>query len=353
VTDKKELVVQEAARLERKYGYKSGAVASTRFDYDVIPSGIMALDYALGIGGWPANQMVEVFGLPDIGKSSLLGLNAIKSAQTMNKLCGIVALEPNIDDQWLEKNGVDPELVAIGRPNDGNDAFEMAYDWATGGVIDFIVFDSIGALLNKSEVEEDGNNKAYGQSGLITFGTKRLLMPCWKNNVGVMLINQVRDDTKAKYAGVLDSPGGHAMKHGSGIRVQIKPGRERFTVKEGGNDVLVGQEVYAVVKRNKNNEGTNQRAIFNYFHKETDQYPFGVDIAQDVINTGIMTGVLKKNGAWITHHSFPPTKKGDNQLQGKQAVQEFIVENPKVVNTIRNEVIEVMKQERVAKNNGS
>lgn len=339
----KQFIEKEAQRLEGKYGHRAGSTAATEYDYDVIPTGIMALDYALGTGGWPRGQIYEVFGIPDIGKSSLLGLSAIHQAQKLGLLCGIVALEPQIDRKWLIKNGVDPELVVVGRPDNGEDAFEMTFDWTTSGAIDFILFDSVGAVLSRTEAEEDGKAKMGGQSGLITWGVKRLLMPAWKNNVGIMMINQVRADMNSRMPGVLDSPGGHALKHSSGIRVQLRPGKDKFNVKENGEDVLAGREVVAVVKRNKNTEGTGHKAIFKYFHKETDQYPFGIDIVEDVIATGTATGVIKGVG-WYEHHLFPVTKKGEHKVQGKAGIAKFLEDNPQSVDVIRREVLEVMSR---------
>ncbi len=153
---KRKRLEAEKARMKRKYGEKGADLASKKFELNVIPSGSLALDYALGIGGIPRRHPVEIMGAPDIGKSSALGMGIMKNAQKLNLTVGIVALEPGIDGEWLEKHGVDPEMVIVGRPDDGLESFEMTHDWLRGDLVDVVIFDSIGALLRPSEVEDGG-----------------------------------------------------------------------------------------------------------------------------------------------------------------------------------------------------
>ena len=112
-----EKAAAEAARLEKKFGHKTGAIGSATFNMKVVPTGSLALDYALGIGGWPLGHPVEVFGAPDIGKSSVIGFSAIRSAQSLGLLCGMIALEPGFDKDWAIKNCIDPDGLVIARPD--------------------------------------------------------------------------------------------------------------------------------------------------------------------------------------------------------------------------------------------
>lgn len=340
---------QEAARLERKYGLKSGSTGDEKFKLNVVPTGSLALDYALGTGGWPLGHPVEVFGPPDIGKSSVIGFNAIRSAQKMGLFCGIIALEPGFDGDWAIKNGVDPELLVVARPNNGEEAFEMMYEWVADDIVDFIVFDSIGAVITASELAQDEmKSKVGGQSKLITDGVKRALVPCWKNNKGIILLNQVRDDMKSRIPGQVESPGGHALKHTCAIRVQLKPSGPAFKAKVDGEDIVIGRTMVAIIKRNKLSEGSNRRAEFDYYQMETDSNMVGIDVGKDVIATGIRTRVIEKAGAWFRHDTFPGDKK---QLQGKDAVNEFLLNNNAALETIRQEVFAVMlKKQQEAKN---
>lgn len=347
--DVKQRAAAEAARLERKYGIKSGATGDESFKLNVVPTGSLALDYALGTGGWPLGHPVEVFGPPDIGKSSVIGFNAIRNAQKMGLFCGIIALEPGFDGDWAQKNGVDPEAVVVARPDNGEEAFEMMYEWVADDIIDFVVFDSIGAVITASELAQDEmKSKVGGQSKLITDGVKRVLVPAWKNNKGIILLNQVRDDMRSRIPGQVESPGGHALKHTCAIRVQLKPTGAPFKAKVEGEDIVIGRTLVSIIKRNKLSEGSNRRAEFDYYQMETDENEVGIDVGKDVIATGIRTRVIEKAGAWFRHHTFPGEKK---QLQGKDAVNEFLLNNDDALEVIRQEVLAVMlEKQQEAKN---
>lgn len=343
-------LAQEVAELDKKFGHRTGGLGSDDHPLNVISTGILSLDYALGTGGWPLGHPIEVYGPPDIGKSSVLGLSAIRNAQAEGKLCGIIALEPGFDKEWVYKNGVDPDMVVIARPNDGEEAFQILHRWIKGDLVDWILFDSVGAMLKGSEVKDDGKPNQGGQAGLITWGVKRSLVPLWKQNKGLMFLNQIRDDMSSPYPGQYDSPGGWAIKHGAVVRVQLRPHREKFTVREGdgkdAHDVTVGRKLVAVVKRNKLTEGSDQRASFDFYSKETDEHPIGVDLATDVLNTCLAVGVIRKGGAWYNHESFPKGK-----INSKDSVKEFISDKPEVVKQLRDEALEIMVQKRGAPKN--
>ena len=336
---------QEKARLDKAYGHGTGALGSDPVKLDVWPTGILGLDYALGTGGYPKGYCIEVFGPEDIGKSSAVGLSAIRGAQKEGALCGIIALEPNWDKDWAKRNGIDPDLIVISRPDNGEDAFNILYEWVTGDLIDFILFDSIGALLKGTEIEKDSGRakpSQAGQSGLITWGVKRIIMPAWKARKTVLFINQVRDKMDAQYA-MLDSPGGHALKHSCSQRIQLKP-KSPFVETIEGDKVIVGRELVAEIVRNKVAQGTKQRAIFEYIQKDTEERPVGVDLADDLIRTGKKTGVIEGTG-WLYHDSFPGGK-----LQGRKKVKEWITKNPQEYDKLRAQIIDVMLDRRGAPN---
>lgn len=330
-----------AARYERKLGHNGASTGRMNKVLDVIPTGILALDHALGIGGWPLGHIVEVFGPPDIGKSSIIAFNAIREAQKMGKVCGIVALEPGFDPDWAEKNGVDIDRVVIGWPDNGQEAFDLAYDFVMDPDIDMIVFDSIGALLRPSEAEEDGKPSQGGQSALITWGVKRLLMPAWKRQKLVILINQVRDKMSS-HLPVLDSPGGWSLKHSCVIRIQLKPGKDRYNVKIEGEDVQIGRTIIAHILRNKLAEGTGKRAVFDNYSAEHEGYPFGIDHVADVINTGARTGIIKRGGKYYNYPRFP-----GGRVIGKDGVFEALAEDPNLYDMIRNEVLNSINNDPV------
>lgn len=334
---RKVAALREAERLVSKYGEKAGDIGATQYDLGVTSTGVQALDLALGTGGWQEGSPVMIFGPRDIGKSSSLGLAGLREAQKAGKLCGIIALEPGFDPNWAYKLGVDPELVVIARPDTGEEAFEILVEWCNDDIIDFILFDSLGAIVGEGERKEDAKAKVGGSSKIITEGTKRMLMPCWKNRKTVIFLNQIRDDMKARIPGMVKPPGGHGQEHICATIIQLKPGKDRYTVKVDGEDVKIGQTVVAVIKRNKLGEGTNQKAQFDFYEKDVEGYPFGIDTAADIIATGIKTGVIRKGGAWYNHDSFPSGK-----LLGKKGVADFIAEHPEVVDVIRTGLLAKM-----------
>lgn len=332
----------ETARLEQKFGHKAASLGSTEYRLKVVPTGSLALDYALGTGGWPLGHPVEVFGAPDIGKSSVIGFSAIRSAQAMGMLCGIIALEPGFDKDWAIKNGVDPEGVIVARPNTGEEGFEILHDWAQGDIIDFMVFDSIGAVVSETDRKEEAKSRVGGQAKLITDGVKRILTPTWKNSKGLIFLNQQRADMQSKIPGMVESPGGNAVHHSAAIRIHLKSTGSPFKTRVDGEDVVVGRTLVAVIKRNKLSEGTGKRAEFDFYSADSDESTVGIDMAKDVLSTAIRTGVIEKAGGYYRHPAFPGDKK---QLQGKDAVYDYLTENKKAVASIRIEVLNKMQQQ--------
>lgn len=335
-----------AKSLESKFGHNSASLGSKTVNLDVVPTGILALDYALGTGGWPLRHPVEVFGPPDIGKSSVIGHSALRNAQAMGKLCVLIALEPGFDPAWAEKNGVDVDNLVISRPNNGEEAFSVLYTVVAGDAhADFVVFDSIGAIVSEIEQQEDAKSRVGGQSKLITDGVKRILMPCWKNNVGVIFLNQVRDQMNSRIAGQVESPGGHALKHSAAIRVQLKQKGSPIKAKIQGEEdpVIIGRDLVAIIQRNKLSEGSQRKALFTYYQMETDDHPVGIDSVEDILNTAIRCGVIQKTGGWYRHRTFP------NKLNGVKVVAEHFADHPQCIPAIRDDVLRYMIEKQAKK----
>lgn len=343
-------LAKEAARANAKYGQDVGSLGSDYHQSKVVPTGSLALDYALGTGGWKLRHPVMIFGAPDIGKSSILGLAAIRNAQQMGLSTAIIAVEPGFDADWATKHGVDPDLVIIYRPDSGEEAFAILHELVRGDLIDFILFDSIGAILRGTEGGVDGKPNVGGSSPLITWGIKNTLMPCWKNEKGLIMINQQREDMKSHIPGQFVPPGGQAVQHGSDQIVYLRHGRERYTIRmdDGtgkASDVIVGREIVAQVKRNKLSEGTNMKAVFDYYQMESDLHPVGIDVGKDMINTAIRSGVIVKAGSYLRHSSFPKANSGEFQLQGRDTVAEYLATHPSSAEQIRAEVLAKMAKE--------
>lgn len=335
----------EAERLEKKFGHKTGAIGSDEYQLAVVPTGTLALDYALGTGGWPLGHPVEVFGAPDIGKSSVIGFNAIKNAQKQGLLCGIIALEPSFDAEWAYKNGVDADTVIIARPDNGEIAFQILYEWVRESVVDFIVFDSIGAIVSEIEQKDEAKSRVGGQSKLITDGVKRILTPVWKHNKGLIFLNQQRDDMDARVPGMKTSPGGNAVHHSAAIRVWLKQSGKPFKTTIDGEEFVVGKTMVASIERNKLSEGSKKRAEFDFYQANSNESVVGIDQGKDVVSTALRTGVIEKAGGYYRHQSFPKDKNGTHQIQGRDNVYDYLLDSDSTVDVIRQEVINKMLEQ--------
>jgi len=327
-----------------KYGQGSAEFGSYKRPTRVISTGVLALDLALETGGWTLGDLHTIYGPPDIGKSSSLGLAAICSAQSQGLVAAIIAMEPNFSPEWAERNGVDPERVLILRPSNGEEAFAMLIDVVGSGLVDLVLFDSVGAVIAKSEMEADGKAKQGGQSGLITRGVKAVAPLAYKYDCGVIFINQIRDNMRAQIPGAVDMPGGHALKHACITRVRLRPTSNRFTEKRHGDDVIVGREIACIIERNKQGEGTNRKALFNYWQADTldGKHKVGIDTFEDIINTSVTAGVIQRGGAYYT---FPPGMNSDKKMQGFDKVKDYLGKHPEEMFQIRELVLATIKDE--------
>lgn len=330
-------------------GAEQTEFGSVKHWHPPIPTGSLALDYALGTGGWPRGHMIGIYGKRDIGKSSILGLSAIKNAQNMGLGAAIIAVEPNFDPEWATSHGVDPEMLVVARPDTAERAFDVLYKCVTSDIIDVVLFDSIGALLGESEVYGkkgkgkddkpakdggDGKPRMGGQSGIITHGIKRVAHPIYMGGKVVIFLNQVRHDLASLYGG-MQQPGGEALEHGETIIMELKRGKRDQNVvhKVDGEEILIANEVVAVIERNKASQGTKRVARFNFYNMQVEGHPFGIDTVSDVLATGQRLGLIQRGGAYYTILDYP-------KLYGKDGVRAFIEEKPEVVDELRVKIME-------------
>jgi recombination protein RecA len=332
-----------AAAVEQKYGLRSGSTGPSTRSSNIVPTGSLLWDYQSGIGGRRLGTLEEVFGPPSIGKTTIAAFSTVRNAQAQGMLTGYIAVEPDVDEDWMVENGINLDYNVMARPDSGEEAFGILHDWVYGGVVDYIIFDSIGHISSEKEIDSD-KPQAYGNSALITWGIKRIAARAWKNDVGCLFINQVRDDTKARIAGLVESPGGWAFKHAMKIRTQLKPGKDRYKIKinDGveNKDVVAGQEIIASFKKNKAAESLGKSARFEFFHMHTDEHPFGFNVGQDLFRAAKVSGVIEQTGSNYNHPVFPKGK-----INGKDRTQEWFAEHPEVHEQIRNEVLAVMTVE--------
>lgn len=326
----------------KKYGALSAIAGKSGIKTKYYSTGSRALDYRLGTGGLPGNAMSEVFGPPSIGKTTVLGFALLRSVQAKGGLTAMIATEPDVEEEWLERHGVNPDYNVIFRPDTGEEAFAIMKDLVYDKAVDYILYDSLGGTSSEKEQKSDVP-QAFGNAALNSWGIRNVATRCWKNEVGILFINQIRDVTNSRLPAV-KPPGGHTVEHFMKIIIQLKPGKEKYDAKIDGEDVRIGQELVAVMKKNKAAEGLGKTAKFDFYHIETDEAPFGVDIVMDVLNTAMTIGVVKGSG-WLNHPVFEGGK-----INGKPKAAEFLRNNPKAIEAIDKDILAVMeKKEAEAK----
>jgi recombination protein RecA len=304
---------------------------------DPIPTGILALDVILG-GGFPRGCAIGIYGPKDIGKSAL-ALYGLANAQRMDLGCAYIAYEQKWHPEWVKKFGVDPEQVIVTRPDTIEKAFDQLFKLLSSPVIDFVVFDSLGATLAESEVygtdTKDAKAKVGGQSAQITHGMKRIPYQLWKGQKTALMLNHVRQNMA--YGGYYQ-PGGEALEHLEEVIIELKNGGDRFEMKDSAGkktDVIqYGQEVAAVIKRSQRTEGSKVTARYDFYQKPGfNDHPVGVDQVKDMINTAKRVGAFDFNGSWFVVPGI------DKKFQAGEFAA-YLSENPKEEKRVRKLVLE-------------
>jgi RecA/RadA recombinase len=219
----------------------------------------------------------------------------VRGADSLGLVSAVIAVEPNWEDEWAEKNGVNLDTTVVMYPDTLEEAFGMLRDIVYDNDADFILFDSLGGGTTDKAIASD-TKQAYGNSGIITWGVQRVVTRMKKNNITVLYTNQVRQHS-SQNATWHESPGGEALKHAMTVRIHAKPGSKKFNATVHGEKIMVGREIHAVVKT---------------------------------------AGVLKGDG-WIYHDAFPGGK-----INGAPKTGAFLLENPEVYKQIREETLAVM-----------
>lgn len=341
ITQKRKLESMKTDTL-KSFGHRSAVIGSEHYVLNVVPSGSLMLDYKLGTGGMIYGGMVEVYGANGLGKSSAILYSTLANVQKEGKLAALVAMEPIFDQKWAAKLGLDPDFLLIMRPDNAQEAFEMLRYLVFSTDIDYIGLDSLGAMGNESSQKEGGRPKAYGISGEVTSGLNDIMPRLYKSNKGMMIINQQRQSGQAQGHTFHESPGGEALKHHAWVRIQVKPGKEKYQTKMDGEDVLCGRELKCVFKKpSKVSALLGKAAEFDFFTVEHEDFEnrIGIDKVSDVIKTAKVCGAFRSQGSWLEHDIFPKGK-----VQGVVKARTFFDANPEALDVVRGDVIKVMIQ---------
>jgi recombination protein RecA len=277
----------------------------------VIPSGSVALDVALGIGGYPRGRVIEIFGPESSGKTTL-AIHAIAEAQKSGGLAAIIDAEHAFDRTYAEKLGVDLENLYISQPDNGEQALEIADHLIRSGAIDIIVIDSVAALTPKAEIEgEMGDSKMGLQARLMSQALRKLTANISKTNTTCIFINQLRDKIGVMFGNPETTTGGNALKFYASVRVDI---RRINQIKEG--EEVMGNRTKVKIVKNKL-APPFRKAEFDIIYGE------GISRVGEIIDLGVELNIIKKSGSWF---SYGETKLG----QGRDAVKQLIQDNPEM-----------------------
>jgi len=290
---------------------------------EIIPSGSLSLDLALGVNGYPRGRVIEIYGPESSGKTTLT-IHAIAEAQKRGGIAAFIDAEHAFDRFYAEKLGVDIENLLISQPDNGEQALEIADNLIRSGAIDIIVIDSVAALVPKSELEgEMGDSKMGLHARLMSQAMRKLTSSISKTNCTVIFINQLREKIGVMFGNPETTTGGNALKYYCSIRIDI---RRLAQIKDG--DEIVGNRIKVKVVKNKVAPPFRQ-AEFDIMYGQ------GISKTGEIIDMATDLNIVKKSGSWF---SYGDTKLG----QGRDAVKALLGDNPELAEELEGKVKEAV-----------
>ncbi len=293
---------------------------------EVIPTGSLALNAALGVGGYPKGRIIEIYGPESSGKTTL-AIHAIAEAQRAGGIAAFIDAEHAFDRFYAAKLGVNVDELLISQPDNGEQALEIADQLIRSSAIDIIVIDSVAALTPKAEIEGDmGDNKVGLQARLMSQALRKLTSNISRTNTTCIFINQLREKIGVMFGNPETTTGGNALKFYASVRMDI---RRVTTLKDG--DTPIGNQVRVKVVKNK---------VAPPFRKAEFEITFGEGIshAGEVVDLGVELGIIKKSGSWFSY--------GESRLgQGRDAVKKVIKDNPELSAEIEAQIAEALSKQ--------
>lgn len=312
---------QVLADIEKQFG--KGSLMrlgdNDRREIDVISSGSIALDVALGIGGYPKGRIIEIFGPESSGKTTF-ALHAIAEAQKVGGKAAFIDAENSLDPQYAARLGVDINELLLSQPDNGEQALEITEALVRSGAISVIVIDSVAALVPKAEIEgEMGDSQVGLQARLMSKALRKLASVINKTNTIAIFINQLREKVGVVYGNPEVTPGGRALKFYSSIRLDIRRSEQ---IKLGTE--IIGNKTNVKVVKNK------MAPPFKTCQVDI-MYGTGISLEGEIVDLGSEINVLEKAGAWYSYN-------GEKIAQGKENAKEYLKNNPKVKEEILHKI---------------
>ena len=292
---------------------------------EVIPTGSIALNVALGVGGYPRGRIIEIYGPESSGKTTL-AIHAIAEAQKAGGIAAFIDAEHAFDRFYASKLGVNIDDLYISQPDNGEQALEIAEQLIRSSAIDIIVIDSVAALTPKAEIEGDmGDNKVGLQARLMSQALRKLTAAVSKTRTTCIFINQLREKIGVMFGSPETTTGGNALKFYASVRLDIRPGQP---IKDG--EEILGKLTKVKVVKNKV-APPFRRAEFDLMFGE------GISHSGEIVDLGADLGIIKKSGSW---YSYNDTKLG----QGRDAAKQCIADNPELAEELEGLIFEELKK---------
>ncbi|MEI7549866.1 MAG: recombinase RecA [Actinomycetes bacterium] len=323
--DRSKALESALAQIERQFG--KGSIMKMgdegRAPVEVIPSGSIALDLALGIGGFPRGRVVEIYGPESSGKTTV-ALHAIANAQKAGGIAAFIDAEHALDPEYAKKLGVDIDALLVSQPDTGEQALEIMDMLIRSGALDIVVIDSVAALVPRAEIEGEMGDSHIGlQARLMSQALRKITGALAQSKTTAIFINQLREKIGVFFGSPETTTGGKALKFYASIRLDV---RRIETLKDGQD--AVGNRTRVKVVKNKMAPPFKQ-AEFDIL------YGHGISREGSLIDLGVDEGFVKKSGSWYTY-------EGDQLGQGKENARTFLIDNPDLANEIEKKIKEQM-----------
>ena len=290
---------------------------------DVIPTGSIGLNAALGVGGYPKGRIIEIFGPESSGKTTL-AIHAIAEAQKAGGIAAFIDAEHAFDRFYAQKLGVDIDNLYISQPDNGEQALEIADQLIRSAAIDIIVIDSVAALTPKKEIEGDMGDSAVGlHARLMSQALRKVTSTIAKTNTTCIFINQLREKIGVMFGNPETTTGGNALKFYASVRLDI---RRVTSIKDG--DQVIGNQVRVKVVKNK---------VAPPFRKAEFEITFGEGISKlgEIVDLGVEYGIIKKSGSWFSYQ--------DSKLaQGRDATKQLLKDNPELCEELEAQIMQAI-----------
>jgi recombination protein RecA len=321
--DRSKALDNALAQIERSHG--KGSVMRLgdqgRAPVEVIPTGSIALDIALGIGGLPRGRVVEIYGPESSGKTTV-ALHSVANAQRAGGIAAFIDAEHALDPDYAQRLGVDTDALLVSQPDSGEQALEIADMLIRSGALDIIVIDSVAALVPRAEIEgEMGDSHVGLQARLMSQALRKLTGALSNSGTTMIFINQLREKIGVMFGSPETTTGGRALKFYSSVRLDVR----RIESLKDGTD-FVGNRTRVKVAKNKCAPPFKQ-AEFDIMYGQ------GISREGGLIDVGVETGLVRKAGAWYTY-------EGDQLGQGKENSRTFLRDNPDLANEIEKRILE-------------